>query len=120
MLILYSLPIFFSSLLIAAHFYRGGSVLLAVFCLFVPAILFLRQFWVPRIVSLLLIVFSIEWIRTTLLFVEQYKMYEKPYGRLVTIMGAVIVFTWLSAGVFRIGAMKKRFRRNEDFLIIRR
>lgn len=120
MLILYSLPIFFSSLLIAAHFYRAGSVLFAVFCLFVPGLLLLRRYWVPRVVTFFLIAFSVEWIRTTMLFIEQYKAYDKPYGRLVTIMGAVIVFTLLSAGVFRLSTLKKRFRRNDDYLILRR
>ncbi len=121
MAILYSIPIFLSSLLITAHFYRNGATIVALFCLVSPALLLLRRSWVPKLSTCLLLLFSLEWIRTTVIFVEQYKLYGKSYEKLVTIMALVILFTLFSAIVFRAGVMRETYRdHDDDYLVIRR
>ena len=58
------LPVILSLLLLGAHFYRGGLPLLTLLCGVLPALLFLRKPWVPRLFQVLLLLGALEWLRT--------------------------------------------------------
>lgn len=110
MIILATLPIVFSSLLIAAHFYRSGSMLLTAISLVFPLLLLIRNQWVPRVLSLFLLLAAAEWLQTMLLFVERYQQAGMPATRMAIILSCVSLFTALTTLVFLTRGMKKRFR----------
>jgi hypothetical protein len=94
-------PVIFSFLLLGAHFYRAGQVLLTVLCLVVLLLLFLRKPWVPRVFQLLLVAGSLEWLRSLYSFAAMRIAWDQPWTRLAIILGAVALFTVLSGLVFQ-------------------
>ncbi len=114
MVILYSLPIALSSLVIAAHFYRNDLQPVAVFCLLLPLLLFVKRSLIPKMMTSFLFLYSIEWLRTMSYFIDQYKLHGRPIGKLVMILSSVIVFTLLSSVVFKSQAMTQRYSQEDD------
>ena len=104
------LPVLFSFLLLAAHFYRAGHVVLAGLSLALPFLLFLKEVWVVRVIQIALLLGSVEWLRTLYMFAQQRIAMDEPWTRLVIILGGVALFTALSALVFRSSALRERFR----------
>ena len=98
-----------SFLLLAAHFYRAGQEVLVVGSLFIPCLLFVRQSWVPRLIQLALLFGAMEWLHT-LWFVAQLRVeFGQPWTRMALILGAVALFTALSALVFFGQALRNRY-----------
>lgn len=121
MVFVYSLPVFISALLIAAHFYRNGFEWAALLCLLCPFLLFFKSRWIPKLISLFLLLASLEWLRTLFVLIDAYKTSGLPYERLSVILISVIVFNLLSIAVFRSKAMKARYGNSEnDYLILKR
>ena len=109
MIVVTMLPIFCSSLLIAAHFYRAGLPLLTAVSLLLPLVLFTRNHWAPRLVTVFLLLSAAEWLRTMLVFIEQYQAAGISWTRLAIILTSVSFFTALSSLALRTTAMKKRY-----------
>ncbi len=109
MFIISTLPVFFSTLLIAAHFFRSGSLLLAVLCLLFLLLLFTRNRWAPRLLTIFLLLSAAEWLRTMLIFIGHYQEADVPWIRLAVILSGVSLATSLSTLVFRTAGMKKRY-----------
>lgn len=107
------LPVIFSFLLLAAHFYRAGQVVLAAVSLALPFLLFLKEAWVIRVVQAALLLGSIEWVRTLYIFAQQRIEFGQPWTRLAIILGSVALFTALSALVFRAPSLRQRYKRQE-------
>jgi hypothetical protein len=103
------LPVFVSSLLLAAHFFRGGLVSLASICVSLNAILLVRHPWAARAVQLGLIVGSLEWMRTLFVLAAHRQSMGQPWSRMAAILGSVALFTLASAWVFRSTALKARY-----------
>jgi len=106
------LPVILSLLLLAAHFYRAGLVSLAVLCVALPLLLFLRQAWVPRLFQALLLLGALEWLRALYGFAAMRIAFGEPWLRLAIILGAVALLTGLSGLVFRSGKLRARFESN--------
>jgi hypothetical protein len=86
-----------SSLLIGAHFFRWGNYPLVILALGFPIILAVRTTWAGRVVQLLLVLASIEWIRTLLMLVAERRAAGMPWTKLSVILGSVAAFTIFSA-----------------------
>ena len=94
------IPVILNFLLLSAHYYRAGQLVIALLCIGILFLLFLRKSWVPRLFQLLLILGGLEWLRT-LYFVAAVRMsLEQPWTRLAIILGAVAALTALSGLVF--------------------
>ncbi len=104
------LPIFCSTLLIAAHFYRSGSLLLTAGSLLILSLVFVRKQWVPRLLTVFLLLAAGEWIRTMLVFIEQYQEAGRSWTRLAIILTSVSLFTALSPLVFKTKVLKSKYR----------
>jgi len=104
------LPVVISFLLLAAHFYRAGQVLLTGISLALPFLLFLKEAWVVRLIQVALLLGSLEWIRTGYVFAQQRIEFDQPWTRLVIILGSVALFTALSALVFRSKSLRQRYK----------
>lgn len=103
------LPILVSFLLLGAHFLRAGHLVLAVLSVLLPALLFLRERWIPRLFSVLLALAALEWLRVLYLLAAMRIAWGQPWGRLALILGGVAAFTALSALVFRARGLKARY-----------
>ena len=104
------LPVVISTLLIAAHFLRDGDLPLVVISLVIPLLLVFRRPAAVRIVQLGLLLATIEWLLTTYLLVSYRLKADLPWIRVAFIMGGVAVFTLASTLVFRLSALKERYK----------
>jgi hypothetical protein len=103
------LPVILSFLLLGAHFYRAGHVVVTAACALLLLLLFLRRTWVPILFQALLAVGALEWLRTLYVFASMRIAFEQPWGRLALILGGVALFTLLSGLVFQSRALKVRY-----------
>lgn len=95
------LPVILSFLLLGAHFYRSGLVVLTGLCLAVLFLLFVRKNWVPRLFQVLLVFGALEWFRSLYFFAAMRIAWGEPWTRLAVILGAVALLTALSGLVFK-------------------
>jgi hypothetical protein len=103
------LPVVISLLLLGAHFYRAGLVVLTAACVLLPFLLLLRRSWIPRLFQVVLLIGALEWLRTLYVFASMRVAFEQPWGRLALILGGVALFTALSGLVFRTRRLKTRY-----------
>ena len=101
-------PVFFSFLLIAAHFQRAGLSFVAAVCLLAPGLLYFTRPWSIRIIQTLMLLAAIEWVRTLIYLVQLRQEADLPWVRLAIIIGTVALFTGVSTLVFRQRSLKKK------------
>jgi hypothetical protein len=104
------IPVYLSALLIAAHFLRAGWLPAVVLSLLFPFILFFKRPWAARAVQTILVMASIEWVRTLLLILGQRRAAGAPWTRMVIILGVVALFTGCSALLFLCRSLKERYK----------
>jgi hypothetical protein len=107
-------PIFLSFLLLGAHFYRSGQVVLAGLCIATLLLLFFRKSWIPRLFQVLLVLGALEWLRSLYYFAAMRIAWDQPWTRLAMILGAMALFTALSGLVFNSKALHARYRTNRS------
>ena len=100
-------PVFISFLILAAHFYRSALFPLVLICLLIPLLLLVKNKWSVISIQLLLILGSLEWVRTIYIIVLERMAEGKPWTRLVVILAFVALFTASSALVFKFKSLKK-------------
>jgi len=103
------LPVFISFLLMAAHFFRAGQLLIACVLLCLLLLLMLKKPWVPRVIQLTLLLGAFEWLRTLFFLAQMRIEFGTPWTRMAIILGVVALFTALSGLVFRTEALRKRY-----------
>ena len=106
------LPVIFSALLMSAHFSYVNMDNLAIVCLILPFLLFIRQQWVARVFQVLLIIGSLVWIERLWSLAQIRQDQGEPWIRLIIILGAVALFTGLSALMFQSRSLKERYRKS--------
>jgi hypothetical protein len=97
------LPLIISSLLIGAHFLRGGNILVTIVCLAAPLLLLIRKPAVRIVLQIMLVIAAIEWLRTAFVIAQERSAYGAPVTRMFVILGSVALFTLLSALPLRRG-----------------
>ncbi len=108
--ILRLLPVFLSALLLGAHFLRMELILPVVLALLFPALLLFRRAWAARLVQIILVLGSLEWVRTLIVLASLRRAYGMPWTRLAIIIGLVAVFTGSSALLFSYcRSLRKRY-----------
>jgi len=103
------LPVIISFLLLAAHFYRAGHLVLVVLSIVMVFLLALRQSWVLRAAQVALLLGGLEWLRTVYVIVQLRFDHELPWTRLAIILGSVALFTAISALVFQGRSLRNRY-----------
>ncbi len=103
------LPVALATWLLGAHFFRGGSVVLAACCVLAPGLLLVKRPWVARGAQALLLVAALEWSKTWVLLVRERQRLGLPVTRLSLILGGVAFLTAASAFVFRGATLRKRY-----------
>lgn len=110
MVLVYLIPIALSFLLLGAHFLHHQNLVLMAISLAVPWILFIRRRWALRVVQAVLVIATLEWIRTAVLLAEKRLDAGDPWKRMVFILGTVALWTLGSALLFQTPRMLRRYR----------
>jgi len=97
--------------LLAAHLAHAGWMPLAAIAVLLIGLLALRWPWAARVVQVVLIIATVEWVRTTVGLAQLRLRHGEPYLRLVLILGAVTLYTALAAAAFQHPALRSYFRR---------
>ena len=109
------LPVFVSILLLSAHFYRAGQMVLVLLVLFSPSVLLFRRPWAVRAVQIVLFAGGLEWIRTAVVLAMFRQELGLPWLRMVLILGSVSLLTVGSVFVFQSRALRERYRITRRF-----
>jgi hypothetical protein len=104
------LPVCLSCWLLAAHFVRAGYAWPAGLFAAIPALLLLRERWIPPLFQVLLGLGALEWLRTLVVLASARGALGEPWMRLALIVGSVALLTAASALVFRSAELRRRFR----------
>jgi len=104
------LPVILSLLLLGAHFFRAGMIVLVLPAIVVLFMLLICKPGVARLVQAVLVVGGVEWIRTLLVFVKMRQSAGAPWERLALILGGMALFTVCSALVFRLKSLRERYK----------
>jgi len=91
------LPVIFSMLLLGAHFYRAGHLLLASGALLSLGLLCIRRPQATWLMQGLLVAGAVEWLATAVRLVISRQDQGLPWLRLSLILGLVALCTLLSA-----------------------
>ena len=91
------LPVIFSMLLLGAHFYRAGQLLLTGGALLSLGLLSLRRPQAVWLMQGLLVAGAAEWLTTAIRLVADRQAQGLPWQRLAIILGVVTLCTLLSA-----------------------
>lgn len=101
---------FLASILLAAHFFRAGQIVLAALALGALVLLAVPRAWAARLLQFSLIAGAFEWLRTLATFAATRVALGQPYLRLTLILLAVAAFTAASAAVFQQSRVRRRYR----------
>jgi hypothetical protein len=99
-----------AAILLAAHFYRAGQLVLAALSVGALVLLAVPRPWAARVLQVALLAGAIEWLRTLALFASARMAMGQPYLRLALILVAVAAFSAVSAVVFQQSALRRRYR----------
>ena len=86
-----------SFLVLAAHFLRGGSLLLVIVMLGAPLLLLARERWAARVLQAALLLGALEWIRTLVTLTSARLEAGEPFLRMAVILAVVAAVAVLSA-----------------------
>jgi len=93
-------PVVLSLLVLGAHFFRAGNMLLVGVVLLLLALLGVRRPWAARLVQVALVLGALEWVRTLVEIFAWRTKAGQPALRMAVILGCVTLVTAGSALVF--------------------
>ncbi len=108
-MILRVLFIILSAILLAAHFLRGGNLLLTVVCLLLPALFFVRRPWTLWLLQGAAYLGAVVWMVTLLQLVIERIALGRSFGVAVAILGTVMMFTIVSGVLLNSDVMVERY-----------
>lgn len=100
------LLIVLSLLVLGAHFMRSGFGAFVVIALLLVLLLPVRRRWVARTVQLVLVLGSLEWVRTLVQLAMWRGQQGEPFLRMVLILGTVAALTLGAALLFQTRSLK--------------
>jgi hypothetical protein len=101
------IPIVLSLVVLGAHFMRYGNSIGVFVALVLIGLLFLRRPWVARLMQVVLVLGTLEWLRTMYELAQIRALHGQPYGRMLVILGIVATVTLCSALLFQSVTLKK-------------
>ncbi len=96
-------------LVLAAHFLRAGEYIVVALLVALIALLAVPRWWAARLVQLVLVLGTIEWIMTLAELAFERMVQGEPAARLIAILGTVAVLTAASALVFRTAPLRRYY-----------
>ncbi len=108
------IPVVLSCVVLAAHYLRAGNLVVVGLCLALPALLFVKQRWVPRVMQAVLIFGAMEWVLTAYEIVSVRTALGVPWTKAAAILGVVAAWNLGSAILFETRALRKRYGMAKD------
>jgi len=99
-----------AAMLLAAHFFRGGQLLVAALSVGVLLLIAVPRAWAARALQVALLAGAVEWLHALAQFASARIAMGQPYLRLTLILLGVAAFTAASAAVFQQPALRRRYR----------
>ena len=93
------IPVILSFVLLGAHFSRNDQIILVILSLGLPLLLAVRKPWVLWVLQLALLLGSIEWVRSTIAYIDVRKSIGEDWQRLAIILFSVATFTLISGAL---------------------
>ena len=103
------IPMLLSCLVLAAHYLRNDNIVLMLIACAAPSLLLFRRKWATRLLQVLLIVGALEWVRATLQIRAIRVDQGREWLRMAAILGSVAGFTLLSALLFFLPPLRRRY-----------
>ncbi len=104
------IPLILSSILLAAHFYRSGHILLVLFCLGAPLLLLIKRPFTLILLQLYAYFGVATWIHTAITIAQRRMAIGYPWIKASFILGAVALFTLLSGLLLNSKTIKARYQ----------
>lgn len=101
MVILRTAPSIVTCLMLAAHFFRAGNVILAVIVSIFPVLLIFRKKWSVLAVAMMDFFAALVWIVTALDIIQERIAIHRPWGVAFAILGLAAMFSVLSGFMLR-------------------
>lgn len=89
--------------LLAAHFSRAGTDIVAGLVLLFPLLLLVRRPWADWTMRIALVLGGLEWLRTLVRLVGERRAASEGWARLAIILAVVALVTFLTAWAVRPG-----------------
>ena len=105
--VLLYIPVVLSLVALGAHFMRYGNSIGVFAALLLIGLLFIRRPWVARLMQVVLVLGTLEWLRTMYELGHMRALHGQPYGRMLVILGVVAAVTLCSALLFQSATLKK-------------
>jgi hypothetical protein len=104
------IPIVLSLFVLGAHFLRDGNSVGVAAALGLQVLLFVRAWWVARLVQVALVLGSAEWVWTAYELVVVRMAHGQPFTRMTVILGVVAAVTLAAALAFQSPTLRKVYR----------
>ena len=108
------IPVVLSLVVLGAHFMRYGNSIGVFAAIVLIGLLFIRQPWVARLMQVVLVLGTLEWLRTMYELAQMRALHGQPYGRMLVILGVVAAVTLCSALLFQSATLKKVYGLNKQ------
>ena len=95
----------------AAHFLRGGGLILAVLCLATPLLFLVRRRWALLLLEGFAYAAALSWLWTASELVAMRRSFGQPWALAVAILVAVAALSVLAGVVLRKPRLRERYRR---------
>lgn len=97
-------------LLLGAHFLHAGRLLLVLAVLVLVVLAPVRRRGIARTIQIVLVLGSLEWLRTLAVLVAERGREGRPATRLAIILGSVMLVTLTAAFLFQTRRLRARYR----------
>lgn len=103
------IPFMLASLILGAHFLRGGSTILVAVCVLFPLLLLIKKRWVLQLLQGFALVGALIWASAAYVLVQSRLEAGAPWMRMLLILGGVAVFTLWAGFLLRSETVQKRY-----------
>ncbi len=103
-------PIIFALILLGAHFSRNNNDILAIICVLLPFLLFIKRIWVIYLLQTIAYLGGVIWAFATYTLVVGRLSEGQPWLRLLIILAVVALFTIWSAYWAKGPAVKEKYK----------
>jgi hypothetical protein len=108
-MVLRLIPLALASILIAAHFLRGGHPEFALVSLLVPCLLLIRKMWSLVVVQLAAYGAAAIWLFTTTDVIRDRLIAARPWTKSAIILGSVTLFTMFAGMLLNSPRVKDKY-----------
>ena len=99
----------FTYITLAAHFSRADILPLSILALLIPFLLLIKKRWSLVTIQIIAYCGAVEWLRFTVIMVQQRMDLNQDWARMVIILSVVMLFTFWTGFSLNNAAVKERY-----------